>query len=118
MSSTLKETSKPSVESCLNKLYADLFHLVSSVEKSSGSELTLRLRNVEADITTFKDLIKNIPDIGIEEDKQRKKIAALYKQIEQKDELIQSLAAFSLDDYLNQPAAKSSRESRNGSEDK
>lgn len=70
------------------------------MEKGSGSELTVRLRNVEADIASFKDALKSIPDIGVEEYKERRKIAALYKQIEKKDELLDELAAFSLDGEL------------------
>ncbi|CAL2040880.1 unnamed protein product [Caenorhabditis brenneri] len=115
MNSTSKETIKPSAETYLNKLYLDLYHLVNSVEKGSGSELTVRLRNVESDIAHFKETLKAIPDIGVEEGKQRKKIAALYKQIEKKDELLESLASFSLDAALSK---STTRQQSSGSEDK
>uniref|UniRef100_A0A1I7X7L9 SKA2 domain-containing protein n=1 Tax=Heterorhabditis bacteriophora TaxID=37862 RepID=A0A1I7X7L9_HETBA len=63
----------------LNKVYSDLLHLISSFEKGSGSELTVRLRHVEGGLEQLRDAVRQIPDIHTEEERQREKIASLYR---------------------------------------
>ncbi|CAD6192810.1 unnamed protein product [Caenorhabditis auriculariae] len=77
----------------IDKLYTEVLHLVTSVEKGSGSELTTRLRNVEAGVEALKEHIRSIPNTNVNENRQREQIASLYRQIKQKDELLKSLAS-------------------------
>ncbi|ETN81814.1 hypothetical protein NECAME_02104 [Necator americanus] len=51
-------------------------------EKGSGSELTVRLRQVESGLEQLRETIRLIPDIQNNEQRQRDKIASLYSAIE------------------------------------
>ncbi|XGW29788.1 hypothetical protein V3C99_009100 [Haemonchus contortus] len=85
-------------QNCLNKIYSDLLHLICSFEKGSGSELTVRLRQVESGLEQLREAILSIPDIQNNEQRQRDKIASLYRQIKLKDELIQSFLHYDIVD--------------------
>ncbi|VDM53520.1 unnamed protein product [Angiostrongylus costaricensis] len=66
-------------QNSLNKIYSDLLHLITSFEKGSGSELTVRLRQVESGLEQLRESIRSIPDIQNNEQRQRDKIASLYR---------------------------------------
>ncbi|CAB3406691.1 unnamed protein product [Caenorhabditis bovis] len=86
-------------EDCLShidKLYTDLLQLITSVEKGSGSELTARLRSVESEIASFKEKIRQIPNIQVNENRERDQISSLYRQLKLKDELIKSLSTYDI----------------------
>ncbi|KIH67150.1 LSM domain protein [Ancylostoma duodenale] len=70
----------------------------NSFEKGSGSELTVRLRQVESGLEQLREAIRSIPDIQNNEQRQRDKIASLYRQIKLKDELIQSFLHYDIVD--------------------
>ncbi|KAJ1365177.1 hypothetical protein KIN20_025411 [Parelaphostrongylus tenuis] len=82
----------------LNKIYSDLLHLITSFEKGSGSELTVRLRQVESGLEQLRESVRSIPDIQNNEQRQKQRIASLYRQIKLKDELIQSFLHYDIVD--------------------
>lgn len=85
-------------QNSLNKIYSDLLHLITSFEKGSGSELTVRLRQVESGLEQLRESIRSIPDIQNNEQRQRDRIASLYRQIKLKDELIHSFLHYDIVD--------------------
>ncbi|KAK6054054.1 hypothetical protein COOONC_08442 [Cooperia oncophora] len=92
------ENKEEQCQNSLNKIYSDLLHLICSFEKGSGSELTVRLRQVESGLEQLREAILLIPDIQNNEQRQRDKIASLYRQIKLKDELIQSFMHYDIVD--------------------
>ncbi|KAK6749364.1 hypothetical protein RB195_001776 [Necator americanus] len=92
------ENKEEQCQNNLNKIYSDLLHLICSFEKGSGSELTVRLRQVESGLEQLRETIRLIPDIQNNEQRQRDKIASLYRQIKLKDELIQSFLHYDIVD--------------------
>ncbi|VDM69073.1 unnamed protein product [Strongylus vulgaris] len=76
---TTVESKEEQCQNSLNKIYADLLHLICSFEKGSGSELTVRLRQVESGLEQLRETIRQIPDIQNNEQRQRDKISSLYR---------------------------------------
>ncbi|CAI4231878.1 unnamed protein product [Auanema sp. JU1783] len=79
MSSSTKLGTVADCSKLVNKSYSDLLNLLNSFDKGATSELTQRLRQVETVIQDLRESVKQIPDIGSEEQKQRDKIKDLYR---------------------------------------
>ncbi|PAV84154.1 hypothetical protein WR25_11359 [Diploscapter pachys] len=74
----------------LDKIYLDLLHATTSVEKGNSAEVNANLRQLEAGIEHLREAVNAIAYVDTNQQKQINKIKSLYKQIKQKDELIES----------------------------
>ncbi|KAK6036199.1 hypothetical protein COOONC_26296, partial [Cooperia oncophora] len=74
------ESKEEQCQNSLNKIYSDLLHLICSFEKGSGSELTVRLRQVESGLEQLREAILLIPDIQNNEQRQRDKNRLLVQE--------------------------------------
>ncbi|KAJ1357016.1 hypothetical protein KIN20_015033 [Parelaphostrongylus tenuis] len=66
------------------------------LEKGSGSELSVLLRQVESGLEQLRESVRSIPDTRNNEQRRRQIIASLYRQIKLKDELIQSFLHYDI----------------------